>query len=57
MFGRTFNLWDEAEFEAIEALGAHEDKCTGVVANASAWTTEIILEEIEKRGQTLEDYV
>jgi hypothetical protein len=56
LFGRTFDLWNEADFEAIEALGAHEDKCTSVVAGASAWTTEIILNELEKRGQALEDY-
>jgi C_GCAxxG_C_C family probable redox protein len=56
LFGRTFDLWDKVDFEAIEMLGAHEDKCTSVVANASAWTTEIILDELEKRGQTLENY-
>jgi C_GCAxxG_C_C family probable redox protein len=56
LFGRTFDLWDEVDFDAIEKLGAHNDKCTSVVANASAWTTEIILDELEKRGQTLKDY-
>lgn len=55
LFGRTFNLWDEADFQAIEDLGAHADKCTGVVAKAAAWTTQIVLDELEKRGLTLDD--
>lgn len=38
-------------------MWAHKDKCTGVVANASAWTIGILLDEIEKRKNTLEDFM
>jgi C_GCAxxG_C_C family probable redox protein len=55
IFGRTFDLWQVEDFEAIEELGAHKNKCTGIVGNASAWTIEIILNEIEKRGDSLEE--
>jgi hypothetical protein len=38
----TFDLRDAAEQEAFEAAGAHESKCTGVVARAARWTVEAI---------------
>jgi mannitol-1-phosphate 5-dehydrogenase len=44
--GRAFDLRDPAEREAFEAAGAHEDKCTGVVAQAAQWAVEIIGQEI-----------
>ena len=44
---------NESVFKAGSGMA---DKCTSVVANASAWTTEIILDELEKRGQTPENY-
>lgn len=53
IFGRTFNLWDEKEKREFERLGAHQDKCTNVVANAAVWTTELILKELERRNKTL----
>jgi C_GCAxxG_C_C family probable redox protein len=56
LFGRTFDLWEEDDFAAIEDLGAHIDKCTGVVGTAAAWTVEIILDEIEKRAESLVEY-
>jgi hypothetical protein len=43
--GRAFHLRDLAEREGFEAAGAHEDKCTGVVARAAQWAMEIIDEE------------
>ena len=46
--GITFDLWDTDEKTAFEQAGAHADKCTSVVANASAWVTELILEELSK---------
>ena len=42
------DLWNPEEKDQFEEAGAHADKCTTVVAQASAWTTEIILQEIEK---------
>jgi mannitol-1-phosphate 5-dehydrogenase len=44
--GRAFDLRDPTEREAFEAAGAHEDKCTGVVAQAVQWAVEIIGQEM-----------
>ena len=56
IFGRSFDMWDEEDRKAFEEAGAHREKCTSVVADASKWTTGLILEEIEKRGMTLDDF-
>lgn len=40
--GRAFDLRSEAEREAFEAAGAHDDKCTSVVALAAKWGVQII---------------
>ncbi len=45
VLGRSFNLCDSAERKAFEAAGAHDDKCTGVVARTVLWAMEIIAEE------------
>jgi C_GCAxxG_C_C family probable redox protein len=50
IFGRRFDLWAPEGRKAFEDAGAHGDKCTGVVADASAWVCEIILDELEKRN-------
>ena len=42
LFGRTFNQWDEDEFQEFLRLGGHEDKCTSVVGNVAKWTVEIL---------------
>jgi hypothetical protein len=41
-FGRAYDLREPAEREAFEAAGAHQDKCTGVVARAAQWVVEIM---------------
>jgi C_GCAxxG_C_C family probable redox protein len=56
IFGCSYDLWNEEERQAFEEAGAHRDKCTGVVADASEWATKLILEEIEKRGLELADF-
>ena len=56
IFGRSFDLWDDEERKAFEEAGAHKDKCTSVVADASKWSARLILEEIEKRGMALDDF-
>ncbi len=53
IFGRIFNLWDEEEKREFERMGAHQDKCTNIVANTAAWTTELILNELERKNKTL----
>ena len=55
IFGRRFDLWNEKDKEAFDRAGAHVDKCTSLVANAASWTTELILGELEARGQDLTD--
>ena len=42
LFGRTFNQWDEEEFQEFLRLGGHEDKCTSVVGNVAKWTVELL---------------
>lgn len=46
LFGRTFDLRCSEERQAFEEAGAHDDKCTGVVARAAQWAVEIIGEEL-----------
>lgn len=46
IFGRAFHIRDAQNKVDFEAAGAHKlDKCTAVVATASQWTAEILLEQ------------
>lgn len=58
LFGRSFNLRDEKEKEEFQRAGAHDDsdKCCMVVGDAASWGTGLILDEIAKRGMSLEDF-
>jgi C_GCAxxG_C_C family probable redox protein len=56
IFGRSFNLLDPEQRELFEKEGGHEDKCPAVVGNAAAWTCELILEEMKKRGMVLDHF-
>ena len=56
IFGRSYDFWNPEEKKLLEEAGAHKDKCTGVVGQAAAWTTEIIIDEIEKRSLEIEDF-
>lgn len=49
ILGRAFDLRDSDERKAFEAAGAHENKCTEVVALAAKWTIEILAEEFLKK--------
>jgi C_GCAxxG_C_C family probable redox protein len=53
IFGRNFDLRDPADRAAFEKMGAHVDKCNFVVGKAAAWATELILEELSRRGMSL----
>jgi C_GCAxxG_C_C family probable redox protein len=56
LFGRSFNLRNDDEKELFRKAGAHDlDKCCGAVGDGARWAVEIILDEMEKRGLTLED--
>lgn len=48
LFGRSFDLLNQDEYEAFEKAGAHVDKCPSVSGNVARWTAEIILEELKK---------
>lgn len=56
VFGRSFNLRDEKEKEEFHKAGAHddEDKCCMVVGDGASWGTGLILDEIARRGLSLE---
>jgi C_GCAxxG_C_C family probable redox protein len=53
IFGRNFNLRNVSDRMAFETMGAHVDKCNVVVGKAAAWATDLILEELSRRGMTL----
>jgi C_GCAxxG_C_C family probable redox protein len=44
LIGRSFYLYDPAEWDAFEAAGGHNRICPSVVANASRWAAELIIE-------------
>jgi len=46
LLGRSYNLWDPAEYEAYEKAGGHnKENCPTVAGNAAKWTVEILLEQ------------
>lgn len=45
IFNRAYILLTKAVRDEFEAAGAHTDRCTTVVAIASLWTMEILIEE------------
>jgi len=48
IMGRSFDLRRADERNCFEEAGAHDNKCTAVVALASKWAIEIIAEEFMK---------
>jgi len=53
--GRSYDLWDKegyAEFERVAY--SHQGGCPEVVARGAVWAAEIILEEMERRGEPVE---
>jgi C_GCAxxG_C_C family probable redox protein len=58
VFGRTYNLRNDEEKELFREAGAHEDdnKCCAAVGDGARWAVEIILDELDKNGLTLEDF-
>lgn len=47
IYGRSFNLQDESDWEAFMAAGAHTDstKCMSVVGNGAKWVLEMLLDK------------
>ena len=48
LFGRSFDKWNPEERKEKDRLGGHQDKCPGVVGNATRWIAELIIEEQAK---------
>lgn len=44
LFGRSYCLRTKAVRNEFEDAGGHGDACTSVIANATAWTVELLLE-------------
>jgi C_GCAxxG_C_C family probable redox protein len=47
IYGRSFNLQEESDWEAFMAAGAHTDptKCMSVVGSAARWVLEMLLDK------------
>ena len=58
IYGRAFDLRDDEQKQMFRDAGAHEreDGCCAVVGDGARWATELILDEIESSGLTLEDF-
>lgn len=56
--GRSFDLRDDDQKQAFRDAGAHhdDDKCCMAVGDGAKWGMEILLDELEAQGQTLDDY-
>lgn len=52
IFGRSFDKWNPEERKEKDRLGGHQDKCPGVVGNATRWITELIIEEQAKGDES-----
>jgi C_GCAxxG_C_C family probable redox protein len=58
IYGRSFNLRSDEDKQAFRDAGAHEreDGCCAVVGDGARWAAELILDELEAKGLTLEDF-
>ena len=58
VYGRVFDLRDDDQKELFRAAGAHHDpdKCCMAVGDGARWGLEILLNELEAQGLTLEDF-
>jgi len=45
IFGCSFNMLTKEGKKKMNKAGAHKDKCTSVVGNASKWIVEILIDE------------
>ena len=58
IYGRSFDLRDDEQKQAFRDAGAHEreDGCCAAVGDGARWAIEMIIDEMEANGQTLEDF-
>lgn len=45
LMGRTFDLWDTADYKNFEKAGGHDDKCPDVTGKVAKWTAEVLLDQ------------
>jgi C_GCAxxG_C_C family probable redox protein len=48
LYGRNFDFSNKEDFDTFEEMGAHSIGCTVVCAKVSAWTVDILWDEIPK---------
>lgn len=58
IYGRAFDLRNDEDKQGFRDAGAHEldDKCCAVVGDGARWALELILDEMESRGMSIEDF-
>lgn len=58
LYGRVFDLRKEEDKQAFRDAGAHhdDDKCCMAVGDGAKWGLELLLDEIEAQGLTLDDF-
>jgi C_GCAxxG_C_C family probable redox protein len=58
LYGKHYDLRIEEDKEAFRNAGAHhdDDKCCMAVGDGARWGLEILLDEIETQGKTLNDF-
>jgi len=45
IMGRSYNLWNEKDYNDFLSAGGHDDKCPPVCGKAARWVIEILQEE------------
>ncbi len=50
IFGRTYDMTNDADKKQFNADGAHVDKCTVVVAKGAQWCVEILYDHLKERN-------
>ncbi len=58
LYGRAYDLRKDEDKQAFRDAGAHhdDDKCCMAVGDGARWGLEILLDEIESQGMTLDDF-
>lgn len=58
LYGRVFDLRKDEDKQAFRDAGAHhdDDKCCMAVGDGARWGLELLLDEIEAQGMTLDDF-
>ncbi len=58
LYGTHYDLRIDADKDAFRAAGAHhdDDKCCMAVGDGARWGLELLLDEIEAQGKTLDDF-